>query len=179
LLLCPYWLFTFKVFYFFLQVTKLAKTIQVIRILIYNLYHWSLFLTYFGWGYLQIILWGFLICKCKYSCIRGVIRVYIENNSIAMLFHVWSPPPYVHSLVPSIPWNRSNKYKTLLHNPFFVYTYPASYIHIKIIVTIKSFRPLLRFCESNVFGFFLINFNSSLIIRVIYERLRLSELMKC
>lgn len=94
-----------------------------------------------------IILWGFLVCKYEFPCIHDVIPVYIENNFDCNV-HVWSPVFYslTRSSHLSISWNRSNKYKTLLHNPSFA----TSYIHIKIIVTNKICYCRLSLLRSRV-----------------------------
>lgn len=64
---------------------------------------------------------------CESSCIRDVIPVFVENNFDCNV-HVWSPAPYSFTRLfhLSILWNRSNKYKTLLHNLSFA----ASRIYI-------------------------------------------------
>lgn len=128
--------------------------------------------------YLQIILRDFLICKYESPCTHDVIPVYVENNFDCNV-HVWSPESYsfTHSSHLSIPWNRFNKYKTLLRNPSFA----ASYIHIKIIVTNKICycRSLFSFCKVESYLDFIVNFDSrSIIDKSEFKKLRLPELME-
>lgn len=95
-------------------------------LLICNLCYWSLFVTYIGEGYLQIVVWFVNLSLSTFP----TPFVYIENNFDCNVY-VWSPVPYFCLFHLSISWNRFNKYKTLLHTPSFA----ASYRYIKIVVT--------------------------------------------